>query len=171
MSDNPTPHDFMMPFGKHKGKPISQIPTGYLCWAAKQDSLPSEIVQAVKETLDTRHQNKADQEVEPPAPAETVNEEASVDARDFYKERANEAPRQEFKISKNSQYVKVNGIFVRVDEIRSIRPVRTPVKKEDCVLTHVAVMRLGCFGEGAAAPTKIWLTSHEAASIEKLFFE
>jgi hypothetical protein len=44
----------MMPFGKHKGKLISEIPTGYLLWLERECDLDGWLRVAVERELDRR---------------------------------------------------------------------------------------------------------------------
>jgi Putative quorum-sensing-regulated virulence factor len=64
-----------MPFGKHKGRPISALPTGYLCWLTTLDDLKWYLREAVEAELerrpDARRVDDADRprRPEPKAPA------------------------------------------------------------------------------------------------------
>jgi hypothetical protein len=43
-----------MPFGKHKGRPISALPTGYLCWLTTLEDLKWYLREAVEAELRRR---------------------------------------------------------------------------------------------------------------------
>lgn len=175
MSDNPAAASpLVMPFGKHKGKPITQLPTSYLKWAAENGtSLPGEIKHEIVEILKTRGTKSSGPREEPPwsqsdpAPAD---QQEQPTRRDEKREQYNDEPRKPFKVSEKGRFVKVNGCIIGYEEFRSIREVRTPVQKDDCVLTHVATVKLGCMGDGPSAPTKVWLTQEEAVAIEEMLF-
>lgn len=45
------PTVFIMPFGKHKGKPLQQVPTGYLEWLQSLSDLSPSLRGAINLTL------------------------------------------------------------------------------------------------------------------------
>lgn len=49
-----TAGDFVFPFGKHKGKPLRDIPIGYLDWALGLDDLNRTLRDKINEYLKTQ---------------------------------------------------------------------------------------------------------------------
>ena len=43
------PSDYQMPFGKHSGDFLENVPAGYVIWLSKQDNCPEEILDYVEE--------------------------------------------------------------------------------------------------------------------------
>lgn len=44
----------VMPFGKHKGEEIGEIPTSYLDWLIGQDWLKADLRECIEDHLETR---------------------------------------------------------------------------------------------------------------------
>ena len=46
--------EFVMPFGKYKGEPLSEIPTEYLDWLLGSDNLYESTKEQIEDKLDRR---------------------------------------------------------------------------------------------------------------------
>ena len=164
----------VLKFGKHKGKPLHKVPRNYLKWMITQpflsDEKNAELKVGITEFLGP---DVAKEDPPPPGEGETADtppwEGGPREVIDQTPPKREEHSRQEFRLGKT--VARVNGTLIRLEEIRSIRSVQTPVQRHDCILTHVVQLREGCLGTGDRALKVLWITKEEATQIENRLFD
>ena len=155
--------------GKHKGKPLTEVPTGYLRWAADKSYLGEFMIAACRAELEDRARKTLGEEVSLSYSSGSCSElYVHRSKKDEYQAKFDDDPRKEFKIANG--FVRVHGTTLSIREIRSIKPVLTPIVKTHYSLTHVAILKEGALGDGPKAMTKVWLTEDEAQRIEEELF-
>ena len=60
------PSDYQMPFGKHSGEFLENVPAGYIIWLGKKDNCPEEILDYIEEY------------------GEELGEEARIEREEYY---------------------------------------------------------------------------------------
>lgn len=55
----PSPDVRLMPFGKHRGLPIREVPIGYLVWLARQDGSSTELAEWIEPFILAYYQRQA----------------------------------------------------------------------------------------------------------------
>jgi hypothetical protein len=135
--------EFELTFGKFKGWRLASVGTKYLQRLLK-NSTGQDLLANVEKVLSSRE----------PDPVTPQEEEAK--------------PRDQMIFAR--EYFSIKGSIIALDEIRSLRPVRTPVSKGSYFLTHVVVLRDGCLGnkQGYRTGRQIWLTEDEAKKISEM---
>jgi hypothetical protein len=166
-----------MPFGKHTGKEISELPDSYLEWLVSGNSrIPRPIIEEVQQVIKAR-KDSAVPPVADDSPAggpqmisapRTSDEFAEVSKKDEHKARFFDGEVRDPMIL-GTFLAKIDGTTVRYTEIRSLRPIRSdkPVMKGPYMLTHVLTVKDGALGYGPKASTQIWLVREEAEALEE----